>query len=127
MTSISPTKADPAEGMTRVVSMPAVVVFPAPLGPSSPKISPEYTSRSRPSTALKSVPGYVFVKPRVRITAVGDLGAASDSSGAVVIKYQAPVIVGNPLEEIAQAVQLFMGEKRTELGIQPVGKTHRLA
>ena len=30
----------PGVGMTRVVSMPAVVVLPAPLGPSSPKISP---------------------------------------------------------------------------------------
>jgi hypothetical protein len=31
---------EPDVGMTRVVSMPAVVVLPAPLGPSSPKISP---------------------------------------------------------------------------------------
>ena len=29
--------------MTRVVSMPAVVVLPAPFGPSSPKISPRWT------------------------------------------------------------------------------------
>ena len=54
---------DPAEeavpdvGTTRVVSIPAVVVFPAPLGPSSPKISPACTSRSSRSTAAKSVPG----------------------------------------------------------------------
>ena len=32
--------------MTRVVSIPAVVVLPAPFGPSSPKISPACTLRS---------------------------------------------------------------------------------
>ena len=37
----------PRVGMTRVVSMPTVVVFPAPFGPSSPKISPGRTARSR--------------------------------------------------------------------------------
>ena len=35
-----PTKACPLVGTTRVVSMPAVVVLPAPFGPSRPKISP---------------------------------------------------------------------------------------
>ena len=39
--------ADPPVGMTRVVSMPAVVVLPAPFGPSRPKISPRSTVRSR--------------------------------------------------------------------------------
>ena len=51
-----PTTADPDVGTTRVVSIPAVVVFPAPLGPRRPKISPVPTVRSRPSTARKSVP-----------------------------------------------------------------------
>ena len=40
-TSMPATVAVPDVGTTRVVSMPAVVVFPAPFGPSSPKISPE--------------------------------------------------------------------------------------
>ncbi len=39
-TSMLPTNARPLVGITRVVSMPAVVVLPAPLGPSRPKISP---------------------------------------------------------------------------------------
>ena len=39
------TVAVPDVGITLVVSMPAVVVFPAPLGPSSPKISPANTER----------------------------------------------------------------------------------
>ena len=51
-TSMPFTKARPAVGMTRVVSMLAVVVLPAPLGPSRPKISPSQTFRLRPSTAF---------------------------------------------------------------------------
>ena len=39
-TSIPAIHAEPPEGITRVVSMPTVVVLPAPLGPRSPKISP---------------------------------------------------------------------------------------
>ena len=35
-TSIPPTSAWPLVGITRVVSIPAVVVFPAPFGPSRP-------------------------------------------------------------------------------------------
>src|ERR1700709_2540622 len=62
-----PTKARPLVGITRVVSMPAVVVLPAPLGPSRPKISPWCTSRSSSSTAL-SPPGYTLVSCSVRIT-----------------------------------------------------------
>ena len=56
MTFTEPSQACPDEGMTRVVSIPAVVVLPAPLGPSSPKISPGCTVRFSESTALKSVP-----------------------------------------------------------------------
>ena len=41
-------------GITRVVSMPAVVVLPAPFGPSRPKISPRRTERSSRSTAVMS-------------------------------------------------------------------------
>ena len=39
-TSMPATYAVPDVGTTRVVRIPAVVVLPAPLGPSSPKISP---------------------------------------------------------------------------------------
>ena len=47
-----PTNACPEVGITRVVSMLAVVVLPAPFGPSRPKISPSRTVRLRPSTAV---------------------------------------------------------------------------
>ena len=39
-TSMPPTMALPLVGITRVVSIPTVVVLPAPFGPSRPKISP---------------------------------------------------------------------------------------
>ena len=51
-TSTPPTNASPDVGITRVVSMLAVVVLPAPLGPSRPKISPSQTVRLSPSTAV---------------------------------------------------------------------------
>ena len=49
-------RAVPELGITLVVSIPAVVVLPAPLGPRSPKISPRATVRLSSSTALKSAP-----------------------------------------------------------------------
>jgi hypothetical protein len=56
-TSTPARKARPDVGTTLVVSMPAVVVLPAPFGPRRPKISPARTSRLSLSTAAKSVPG----------------------------------------------------------------------
>ena len=51
-TSMPPTSAAPPLGRTLVVSMPTVVVLPAPLGPSRPKTSPRLISNEIPSTAL---------------------------------------------------------------------------
>src|SRR5436309_3345818 len=42
-----------------------VVVFPAPLGPSRPKVSPSCTSRSTPLRAVTSP--YFLTRPRVRM------------------------------------------------------------
>src|SRR4051794_39602292 len=85
-TSTPPTMARPPVGTTRVVSMPTVVVLPAPLGPSSPKISPSCTPRSRLSTALRP-PGYTLVRPSVVITSrpAGPPGLARSASCGVVI------------------------------------------
>ncbi len=41
----------PLVGSVRVVAIEIVVVLPAPFGPSSPKISPCFSSRSIPFTA----------------------------------------------------------------------------
>jgi hypothetical protein len=51
-TSTPPMRAVPAVGRTRVVSIPTVVVFPAPLGPSRPKTSPRDAVKDTPSTAF---------------------------------------------------------------------------
>ena len=42
----------PLVGAIRVVSSFIVVVFPAQFGPKKPKILPEFTERSIPSTAI---------------------------------------------------------------------------
>src|SRR5947208_47275 len=78
-TSTPLTSALPDVGMTLVVSMPTVVVLPAPLGPSRPKISPRITDRSRRSTAV-SPPGYTLVSCVVLMTSTC---AVWDAAGAV--------------------------------------------
>ena len=50
-TSIPAMRTVPLVGNARVVAIEMVVVLPAPFGPSSPKISPCFSSRSRPSKA----------------------------------------------------------------------------
>src|SRR5579862_7338 len=69
--------------MTRVVSIPAVVVLPAPLGPSRPKISPCRTVRLRWSTAKKSVPAYCLVRSTVRMMSPGEPPPAAGAAGTV--------------------------------------------
>src|SRR3954467_11178300 len=58
VTSTPPMRATPAVGRTRVVSIPMVVVFPAPLGPSRPNTSPGDAAKDTPSTALTGDFGY---------------------------------------------------------------------
>src|SRR6185437_1602464 len=82
-TSTPPTTACPDVGTTRVVSIPAVVVLPAPLGPRSPKIAPAPTDRLRLSTARKSAPAYTLVRSAVSMMPVPALGAVAVSGAAV--------------------------------------------
>src|SRR6476661_6458216 len=58
------TSTSPASGSVSPSQISIVVVFPAPLGPSSPKHSPRATARSRPSTATTSP--YAFRRPATR-------------------------------------------------------------
>ena len=58
------TQATPEVGGKRVVSIRTVVVFPAPLGPTTPKISPSFTEKETPSTATL-VPN-TLLKPSTR-------------------------------------------------------------
>jgi hypothetical protein len=48
------TLASPAVGSTRPASIFSVVVFPAPFGPTMPKISPLSTANELPTTAGNS-------------------------------------------------------------------------
>src|SRR5207237_8146846 len=50
----------PLVGRTRLSASRMVVVLPAPLGPTKPRISPPATSRLRSSTAVRSL--YTFVR-----------------------------------------------------------------
>ena len=59
-------KARPLVGSVRVVRMPMVVDLPAPLGPSSPKISPARISSETPSSATSSNFFFSFVRPTHR-------------------------------------------------------------
>src|SRR5579859_3418532 len=54
-TSWPKTSAAPESGGRRVTRMRIVVVLPAPLGPSRPKISPEVMSKLTPPTATTSL------------------------------------------------------------------------
>src|SRR5262245_51908708 len=120
-----PTKARPLVGITRVVSMPAVVVFPAPLGPRRPKISPWCTSRSSSSTALRP-PGYTLVSCSVRITTSSTTGI-----GHLLV----PVLVERALLEVRvdarqRAVEHFdiaLGEDPPELVVELVHDVVQLA
>jgi hypothetical protein len=78
--------ADPEVGMKRVVSMPTVVVLPAPLGPSKPKILLVAAVRLNSSTARKSVPAYTLVRRAVRImTSAVALTALGEDS--IILKF----------------------------------------
>ena len=59
----------PRSGVRSPCTHSMVVVFPAPLGPISPKISPSYTSNDTSSTATVDL--YVFRKPETWMTGCG--------------------------------------------------------
>jgi len=59
----------PRVGKMSPISILMVVVFPAPFGPTKPKISPSFTENVRSSTAVTRLPGRsskTFVSPSVR-------------------------------------------------------------
>src|SRR5947208_14860253 len=79
-------RAVPAVGNTKPISSLSVVVFPAPLGPRKPKISPSSTLRCNGFKAcfgfLRQKPTvYVFSNPRISIAAMRD----SDGSPTKII------------------------------------------
>src|SRR5258708_6398447 len=63
--------AEPAEAGRKPVRMRMVVVFPAPLGPRKPRISPSFTEKFRPSIATRS--RYLLVRFLTSIIAIHQL------------------------------------------------------
>src|SRR5205823_1252477 len=66
--------ASPPEGGSSVASMRRVVVFPAPLGPRKPKISPAAIRRSTPATASTSPLRVLKTRRRPRVSIMGSVG-----------------------------------------------------
>ena len=60
----------PECGAIAPVSIRMVVVFPLPFGPRKPKISPRATSKSMPSTAVKSPKRLVSPRTETAVSAV---------------------------------------------------------
>src|SRR3954454_718126 len=91
VTSIPSTVTRPALGRTRVVIVPIVVVLPAPLGPSRPKISPSWTVKSIPATASGPSDRYRLRRPSTTTMSPtrGSLPAARENA------VPAPVSFGN--------------------------------
>src|SRR5262249_4119926 len=119
-TSTPPTTALPSVGITIEVSMPTVVVFPAPFGPSRPKISPRRSDRSRWSTAF-TPPGKTFVRPSVRMTSSSAVSAATCDMRAPPFSLAGAVIGRDVcvqlLECPGQNLQLAGGELCSQLGV----------
>jgi hypothetical protein len=59
----------PEVGFKKPVSMRRVVVFPAPLGPRRPRISPFRTLKEIPSTAHKVLKVFVRFSTRIMVFA----------------------------------------------------------
>src|SRR6266699_7210589 len=64
------TVAVPVLGLSRVVSMRSVVVFPAPLGPRNPTISPRPTVRSTLATASTTPRRVLNTRPSPRASII---------------------------------------------------------
>ena len=76
------TVAEPESAVSTPANMRTVVVFPAPSGPTKPKISPGCTSKHRRSTAR--TPGKRFVRSDIAIAAgmIRYCGVASTTASA---------------------------------------------
>src|SRR5437588_341722 len=95
-TSIPPTKAWPSSALRRPSRISTVVVLPAPLGPSNPKISRSSTRKEMPSTATRfpyrlRSPSTTIAKPSVCIT-------RPESPGRVITFMPQPIIAAAAVE-----------------------------
>src|SRR6266571_8582954 len=79
----------PRSGAVSPSRISMVVVFPAPLGPSSPKHSRALTVRSSPATATTSA--YRFASPAQRMGGAGGGGGGGGGGGTVRRAFSPPV------------------------------------
>src|SRR6185436_9947462 len=73
----------PLSGLTSVVSIWMVVVLPAPLGPRNAKISPAWTSKDTPLTALTSPNVFTRFSTWIMRTSGGSLGLSEQRAERV--------------------------------------------
>src|SRR4029079_11774660 len=90
-----------------------VVVFPAPFGPSRPKISPPRTDRSSPSTA-RVPPGYTLVSASVRITSSVLMSELAATARLLSIRREVFV---DAHERVSQDFDLVVIEQRPQLDV----------
>src|SRR2546429_4178803 len=95
-TSIPPTTAWPSSALRRPSRISTVVVLPAPLGPSNPKISRSLTRKEMPSTATRlpsrwRSPSPTIAKPSVCV-------ARPESPGRAITLMPQPIIAAAPVE-----------------------------
>src|SRR5205823_13457564 len=95
-TSIPPTTAWPSSALRRPSRISTVVVLPAPLGPSNPKISRSLTRKEMPSTATR-LP-YRFRSPSTTIAKPSVCVARPESPGRAITLMPQPIIAAAGLE-----------------------------
>src|SRR3954468_10996689 len=112
------TRAVPAEGASRPVSILIVVDFPAPFGPRKPKNEPRATRRSMPPTAVKS--------PNRRTSPVVSTAAGTVSPPMFSTMCPSPPVeckdlLGHPQDLLAQTGGLDHLDLRAEAEREPRG------
>src|SRR5688500_13015235 len=102
-------------------TMPNVVVFPAPFGPSRPTISPDATLTSTSRTTVR--PLYDLVRPSVRRVAMRTLVAGGSAPCRLpnrhvaldqLVRAHCVGPPGRPLDRVQPAVELHLGASRND-------------
>src|SRR5262249_34396975 len=103
----------PSVGGSRVVSMRMRVDLPAPLGPSSPKISPSSTAKLTPLTAVNS-PNFLTI-PRTSMAATPAPPAQGEQDVAGHAHGQGPVAVVHTQADL-EGLDVPLGAAHVALG-----------
>src|SRR5690606_20178103 len=107
-TSLPSTSTRPLSGRIRVYSIRSVVVLPAPLGPSSPVISPSRASKPTSSTATTRVLSLPLPLP----------GKVLRRCSAMIMSSGLPAVERGERRHVAQVVQAFAVERGRVGGVE---------